>query len=156
MGRTAKPTALKMLHGQTKPSQINADEPMPPAIPPDCPEVYTDEQRKVWDETWHDLSYMGIIDRADAPSLRSYVEAVVAKDTALRIMNQAGLLVRDPVTGAPKVNPAFNAWEKAANLVSRGAREFGLAPAYRATMRKREVAPLEREDRPPDGKSLLA
>lgn len=146
-GPAPKPTALRVLHGETRPSQINADEPQPPKMDPTPPGWLTDDGMRVWDATVYQLRAMGLLAAADQDSLAVYCQAVVSYGEAARLVNEQGLLIESRDRGWVK-NPAVQMVRDFGAQVRSMAGEFGLTPAARVglttDMRRTDTAGPER------------
>jgi P27 family predicted phage terminase small subunit len=133
--RRPQPTKLRILHGETRPSRIRADEPQPREAEPDPPEWLTPEARAVWDRTTVELRAMGLLAAADTDALVVYVNAVTNYAKAQQLIDRSGILIvagrKD--RGVVK-NPANIVAEHNAVIVHRLAREFGLTPSARVNL----------------------
>lgn len=129
-GPSPKPTALRVLHGETRPSKINADEPQPAQMDPVAPDYLTDDGLKIWDATVYQLRAMGLLAAADQDALAVYCQSVVSYSEAARNVNQRGLLVKTADRGWVK-NPAVQMMREFGAQVRSMAGEFGLTPAAR-------------------------
>jgi P27 family predicted phage terminase small subunit len=90
--------------------------------------------------------------------LREYVSWVVIADRAHRVVAQTGVLVKDSVSGKPSANPAVNVAEKASARLTILAREIGLTPSSRASLRRSAAgtAPVIETPTALPGASLLS
>src|SRR4051812_39178534 len=93
-GPAPVPTTLRLLHGEHRPSRINANEPVPAAMEPVMPTWFTQEATAVWDRVTYQLKAMGLLTAADHDALVVYCEAVVNYEAAVKLVTKAGLLIR--------------------------------------------------------------
>jgi P27 family predicted phage terminase small subunit len=128
-GRAPSPTNVRLLHGETRPSRVNRNEPQPREEHPDPPDWLTKEARQVWDRTVAELDHMGLLHAADTDSLVCYVNAVTTYARAQKMLDLGGVMIeRD---GKAVRNPAHIVVLQNAVLINRFAREFGLTPSSR-------------------------
>lgn len=128
-----KPTALKLLHGETRPSRLNLDEPQPRDGVPDPPDWLSAETRAVWDRTSAELAAMGLLTTADRDALAVYCQAVVHHAAAVREVEGRGLLVKGR-GGVMVKNPACQMVREQAVLIKIMGQQFGLTPTARASL----------------------
>jgi P27 family predicted phage terminase small subunit len=141
-GFVPKPTALKLLHGETKASRLNFDEPIPDRALPDCPDGVSDEVRAIWDYTVRQLDVMGMASAADRDALRAYCEAVITHRKASALLANSGVMIKATEYTVMR-NPAVQIQRDAAMTLARFAREFGLTPSARSEIRADKVGPAE-------------
>lgn len=128
-GRSSKPTALRLLHGDRK-DRFPVNEPIPAGGPMVPPEGITPEVREVWDFTVEHLAIMGTAAPSDRDALRAYCEAVVAHAKACAILARTSILIKGMHGGMVR-NPAHQIQRDAAHTMLRFAQEFGLTPSAR-------------------------
>lgn len=133
-GPAAKPTKLKLLHGEKRPSRINYAEPQPEAGAPDAPEWLDPEARAVWDHIVAGLEPTGVLCRVDRDSLAVYCEAVVHHRRAAELVDRTGPLIKGRGKDALVKNPAMQIVRDNAAIVRAFAQEFGLTPAARTQL----------------------
>jgi P27 family predicted phage terminase small subunit len=143
-GRTPKPTALRILHGDRK-DRINYREPVPAVGPMEPPDGMSDEVRAVWDFTVHHLTVMGLAMPSDRECLRAYCEAVVGHAKASAVVARSAILVKG-LHGTLVRNPALQIQRDMAKTLLRFAQEFGLTPAARTRI---ETADQDTGERSP-------
>jgi phage terminase small subunit len=103
-GRPAKPTALKILHGDDRknPQRVNRNEPHPA----DAQVVPTDDldvaARQVWDRVAPDLIRQGVLTAWDAEAFTVYCQTVAVYRDAHRSLQDAGLTDRGAAGGVIK------------------------------------------------------
>ena len=140
-GRPAKPTPLKVLHGDRK-DRLNQTEPVPDegAIEPPGWLVELDRQAEAGTETaldvWHrlapDLIRKRVLTSWDVEAFAVYCDAVVGHRRAAAQVAEQGLTVQG-VRGVVK-NPTLTALKDYAEIVSRYGARFGLTPSDRASL----------------------
>lgn len=130
-GPAPKPTALKLRDGETRPSRINAEEPIPAQEPPKPPDDMTKEAKRVWR---HVLKVMptGVIVSADRDILRLYCDVVSEYSKHLAILD---LPIRQNSRGDWVVHPLHRVVRDEREQIRLLARELGLTPAARANLR---------------------
>lgn len=133
-GPRPKPTALRVLEGETRPSRLNTAQPQPGVGDPAPPEHLDADALAVWHATLEQLRGMQLATPADADSLAAYCEAVVQRRRCYQLVQQTGPVVRGD-RGNLVRNPAAQAWRDAAAMAHRLACEFGLTPSARAAWR---------------------
>jgi len=124
------PTSLKLLHGETRSSRLNRNEPKPrgqPRLPPDM----SDDAKRVWRRVIRDFGATGVITAVDADVLRTYCEAAVRYVQAARTLEASGPLVRGARSGELVKNPLHQIVRDNAILLRAFARELGLTPSAR-------------------------
>lgn len=140
-GRPAKPTALKVLHGESRPSRLNAHEPQPPTTPLEPPPGLSDDARSVWDYYCQQVGAMRLLTSADRDALAVLCNAVVMERRASLILSQSSVIIRGQ-RGNMVRNPAVQVWRDAAAVVKAMCGEFGLTPSARASW----AGPGKRDD----------
>ncbi len=133
-GPAPVPTKVKMLRGETRPSRLNLHEPMPS---PDVPKMPTDmdaEAKVVWRRVLRAMRHTGVIRAADSDVLRCYCESVARYQYAGRLLAQSGPLVRGQ-RGELVKNPLHQVVRDNADEIRQFARELGLSPSARASLR---------------------
>jgi P27 family predicted phage terminase small subunit len=88
---------------------------------------------------------MGTAKAVDATGLAMYCESVARFRAACAVLARAGLLLRDPDTGAVRKNPAVAQARDASIEARLWAREFGLTPAARQPLRVEHTITLPAE-----------
>lgn len=142
MGRTPKPTALKLLHGDDKkdPGRINRREPKPPRAPNDPPAWLSVAAREVWDQYAPGLVLTGVLTVADIETFASWCDAVIRRRVAAGHITDEGAVIEVPVldksgefvgTRLVKSPWTLALKEADAQVLHWGAR-FGMTPADRS------------------------
>lgn len=129
-GPTPRPTKLKLLHGEKRPSRLNPAEPQPSSAIPELPDNASDEVREIWDATLAELRDMSLAHAADAEALRCYCEAVAVHRRASEMLAKTSILVRGQKGNLVR-NPLLQIQRDAATAIRGFAAEFGLTPASR-------------------------
>lgn len=127
------PTHLKMVKGIVRKDRINLHEPKPKNKQPRCPEWLSEDAKKIWKRTIHQLKLMGILYESDIDIIIAYCNAVVNYQKATLIVDQSGVLIkgrRDSVV----TNPAVRVQRDAATLIRMLASELGLTPSSRSRL----------------------
>ena len=75
-GPAPLPSALKRLHGETRPSRLNDREPLPRRTAPRPPADLDPAAKAIWRRTVREMP-AGVITAVDADALACYCEAVV-------------------------------------------------------------------------------
>ena len=128
-----KPTNMRILHGETRPSRINRNEPRPRQLLPEPPDWLSPDARAVWDRILPELAHMRLVTAADRDALVVYCQAVAHHAQAVREVNERGLLVPGREGNLVK-NPACQFVREQAVLVKVMGQQFGLTPAARVSL----------------------
>jgi P27 family predicted phage terminase small subunit len=122
-GRPAKPTHLKVLHGD-RDDRINHDEPQP-AVDVAPPFALTKAARAVWDRLAPDMQRKGVLTAWDVDLFAELCEAVVRLRTARRGSK------RKPESGG--VSP-MREYSSALDMVVKLSSRFGMTPSDRSKL----------------------
>lgn len=133
-GPAPKPTRLRVLEGETRPSRLNHAQPVPPEGDVVAPEHLGPDALAVWVATMGQIAAMRLVTPADTEALASYCEAVVQRRRAWAVLQASAPLIRGQ-RGNLVRNPAMQVWRDAATVQAKMAAEFGLTPAARAAWR---------------------
>ena len=133
-GPAPKPTRLKIIAGETRPSVINYAEPIPAGGPLTPPVDLRDEARVVWERVIAALGATGVLTSADKDLLRLYCEAFVRYQEAEAMLSKTGPLIKGRA-GEYVKNPLHQIVRDNADAVKKYARELGLTPAARVGLR---------------------
>lgn len=150
-GRPAKPTALKILHGETRPSRLNNAEPIPASMEVVPPEDLSEEAIVIWNELAADLIRTGVLKPWDARMYGDYCEAVVSSREAQAHLDEEGEVIDYPVfnrsgeevSSRPVVNPWWKIRMEASDKMAKGAARFGLTPADRSRLQINQGPPRD-------------
>jgi P27 family predicted phage terminase small subunit len=129
-GPAPTPTNLRLLRGESRPSRINADEPVPGNRQPEPPVDISPEIRAVWDRVVPELRVMGVLAGADEDLIYAYCVTVVKYRDAVKLLDNAGLLIRGRDGGVVK-NPAVQFVRDFGAQLRVLGNEFGFSPAAR-------------------------
>lgn len=133
-GPAPKPTRLKLLSGETRPSVINYAEPIPASGTMTPPPDLRPEARVIWERVLEAIGGTGVITLADKDLLRLYCEALARYLEAEQMLTKTGPLLngRD---GTFVKNPLHQIVRDNADAVKKYARELGLTPAARVGLK---------------------
>ena len=127
-GPAPLPTAVKLLHGETRPSRLNLEEPRPAANTPVMPANLSPAAAAVWERVLRDQA-PGVILAAHADVLRLYCDAVVRYEDYSARLEKSGPILRG-ARGVELVrNPLVAMVRAAADQVRVTGRELGLSPS---------------------------
>ena len=133
-GPAPKPTSLRVLHGETRPSRVSPLEPRPRRGAPSKPGWLSQAASDEWDLILPELVAMGTATMADRMSLAGYCEASARFRMATELVARSGLFLRDR-DGTIRKNPAVAQQRDASLELLRWCREFGFTPAARSPLR---------------------
>jgi P27 family predicted phage terminase small subunit len=133
-GPQPKPTALKILAGETRPSVINYAEPIPEGGALTPPADIRSEARVIWEQVIAALGKTGVLTSADKHILRLYAEAMARYIEAEAMLVKTGPLIKGRDGNFVK-NPLHQIVRDNADAVKKYAREIGLTPAARVGLR---------------------
>lgn len=88
MGRPAKPTRLKVLHGDRE-DRINREEPVPQERPVDPPFKLSKEAQQVWDDQIVPRVRQGVVTSWDPDAAAFFCEAVSVARTCVRKLRRS-------------------------------------------------------------------
>lgn len=138
-GPPPKPTALRLLSGERRPSRINRGEPQPPEAEVIPPSYLPADALEVWRARAPDLVRQRLLTSWDVDTFAAYCTAVADMAEARRLIDQGGRLVKSAVfdrngrqTGFRLLpSPAWRIWRDSAYLVGHLGARFGLSPSDR-------------------------
>jgi P27 family predicted phage terminase small subunit len=150
MGRTPKPTQLKVVTGNPGKRPLNELEPKPEIKRPKVPAFLSPKAKTAWNGLCDVLEDMSLITLADAKSLELLCDAYAQWRDLRKIIDECGHTYQTTTqTGdvmykaRPEVAMAADAWKRVASMLS----QFGLTPAGRskvsASRKPEEFDPLE-------------
>jgi len=131
-GPAPKPTRLKVLQGEKRPSRLR-NEPQPDERPPQAPEWLTPEARKVWDRVVAELAGMQLAFAADADTIAAFCSSVALLARAERTLVEDGYL-HDDANGNSRRSPWVLIRRDALAGIARFGLALGLSPAARARL----------------------
>lgn len=147
-GPQPMPAAIRRLHGETRPSQINDREPRPRDSKPRMPATMSDAAKKIWRRVIRDFGETGVITALDGDALRIYCEAISRYEYSAEMLEKAGPLIRGARQGDLVKNPLNQVVRDNADLARAFARELGLTPGARAGLTGKapgDEDPMEKE-----------
>jgi P27 family predicted phage terminase small subunit len=145
-GRKPTPTALKVLHGETRPSRINQREPKHSPLAPGCPANLSAEAKAEWRRVVPALDRVGMLAKVDRAALAAYCECWSQWAEAQRDIRRNGLITEvlerewKAADGVIHVivrrskNPAVLIARDCAAQIRLFAAEFGLTPSSRSRL----------------------
>lgn len=139
-GPRPTPTNLRLLRGESRPSRINENEPVPATRDPEPPgnrEVFTDDMQAVWDRVCRELRLMGMLAGADEDLIYAYCVTTVKYREAVRLVNLSGLVLRGRDGNVVK-NPAVQFVRDFGAQLRVLGNEFGFSPAARVGLSTKE------------------
>lgn len=151
-GRPRKPSAIRKLTGETRPSQINAHEPQPKLVLPPPPRGLDRVAKSEWIRAAKILRNMRVLTEADLAVLKGYCVNFSYADACEAQVAKQGITVTEyrgsgeNAYSISKENPAFTAGIKARKQELEFMRELGLTPASRTRVQSAPEdtrAPLE-------------
>lgn len=151
MGRTPKPTNLKLLHGDDKvhPERINKNEPIPTPGEITPPRELQPESKVVWDRLAPDLIAKGVLTPWDTEAFAVFCDAIATYAECKELLAEQGFTARGAAGGVIK-NPHWQIMRDAVDIISRIGGRFGMTPADRAHL---NIGSTKQDD---DGAWLLA
>ena len=129
-GRRPKPTRLKLLTGNPGKRPLNANEPRPQAIVPECPAELGSVARREWDRLAAELAPLRMLTNLDRAALAAYCGAYGMWAEATEAIQKYGTMVKSP-SGFPQQSPYVAIANRQAEIMMRIASEFGFTPASR-------------------------
>jgi P27 family predicted phage terminase small subunit len=147
-GYAAKPTALKILHGDRK-DRINFDEPKPLDEPLVCPDWLSPGAKIEWDHIAPHLTAMGTVLASDEAILAAYCETYDRYQRVCQLADNLPPVFNRAKKGEPPEfvkNPLYGQVRDLTAELRVVARELGLTPSARAGLRVTVAvqAPVER------------
>jgi P27 family predicted phage terminase small subunit len=136
------PTNLSVLHGETRPSRVNLDEPKPAEGDVVAPDWLDEDALEVWERLAPDLEAKGVLTPWDVDAFAQLCSTIVVARVALQDIAENGTncktIVRELSDGTLiydlRKNPAWQiARESMGLMVSLGGR-FGLNPSDRSQL----------------------
>ena len=143
-GRPAKPTTLKMLHGDRR-DRINTQEPVPRQGLLEPSEWLDEPAQRYWRRLAPDLVDKGVLTVWDTEAFAVWCDAAARHAEAAQRVQSEGLTVTGPYGGVVK-NPACQLVRDYAQIMSVQAARFGLTPSDRSQLKveRTSAAPADR------------
>lgn len=136
LGRTPKPTHLKILEGNPGKRPLNLDEPKPRPVTPTCPSWLTGEAKREWKRLVPELEALGLLTIVDRGALavccQSYGRMVEAEKFLQRAA-KTGFMFKTP-SGYLQQLPQVSIAQKYAQQYRSFLGLFGLSPADRTRL----------------------
>jgi P27 family predicted phage terminase small subunit len=130
-GPRPKPTKLKELAGETRPSRVSKNEVRPVAAEHlNAPEDLNEDARPIWAAVVAAIGHTGVITAVDVEALRAYSESVATYRKAAFLVARGGPIIKGR-NGDLVRNPAMIVMKQAGEAARAWARELGLTPASR-------------------------
>lgn len=142
-GPAPTPTNIRLLHGETRPSQINYNEPKPGQMPVEPPGDISEQAKEIWDKYAPDLIRVGVLTPWDVEDFRAWCDAVVSGREAQAELDENGEVIDQPMIDRngkfQGYRQIINPWwkvrmEAGARQTALGSR-FGMTPADRTRIR---------------------
>lgn len=141
-GPAKRPTNISLLHGETRPSRVNYNEPVPDEAAVAPPDWLSAEALEIWKRLAPDLKAKGVLTAWDVDAFAQLCSTIVVAQDALQDIAENGTncktIVRELSDGTLiydlRKNPAWQiARESMGLMVSLGGR-FGLNPSDRSQL----------------------
>ena len=134
-GPARAPDAAKLRKGETRPSRLNGLEPLPRHAAPRMPKGMDEAARRVWRRIVREMTGSGVIEAADTDILRCYCEAVAAYERDVPLLMRGGPVITGSRGRELVRNPMHQIVRDDRDAIRLLARELGLSPAARASLR---------------------
>ena len=148
MGRPAKPTKLKLLHGEKNKKRINKKEPKPAPIVPKCPAWLDKDAKAELKRASKELSMLGLLSKIDMAAFAAYCSCYSRFKNASQKIQKEGM-VREAPSGYPVQSPYLSILNKALTDMKSYLVEFGMTPSSRTRIS------VDRDDKDDDFGKLL-
>jgi P27 family predicted phage terminase small subunit len=130
-GRRPKPTRLKVLTGNPGKRPLNATEPRPEPVVPECPQELSEAARREWNRLAPELAKLRIVTILDRAALAAYCGAYALWAEANEAIQKYGAMIKSP-SGYPVQSPYIAIANRQTEIMIRIASEFGFTPASRS------------------------
>ena len=150
-GPKPKPTSLKLLQGETRPSRVPQNEPKPRPILPEIPRYLSKLARIRWDELIPELDYCGVLTRVDGDVLGGYCMAWADVVELTADIAKHGRTYTVGTNGAEAPRPEATMLYKARDELRKYGAELGIGAASRS---KIEVKKHDDADEDPTAKAI--
>ena len=150
-GHNRLPTVVKALAGTLKPSRVNPDEPVIPALTeiPKAPSYLSAMAKRFWTRTAGVLVEMGVLTEADLPGLEAYC-SVYARWRDAEAHLKKSTTIMGGATGTVEMLSVYSRVSREClKEMKSWMVEFGLTPSSRSRIRvekKAAPAPSDGED----------
>ena len=132
MPQPRKPTALKLLDGESRPCRLPQNEPKPRPVKPSIPAYLNDDGRRRWQELEPELSSCGVLTIVDGEILGCYCQAYQELVRLSKRLAQTGRTYRVGTNGALAARPEVAMLQKAKDDIRRFGAELGIGAASRS------------------------
>jgi len=132
-GPAPTPTNLKLLHGETRPSRVNLNEPVPSYRPVQPPDDLPPASREIWEKLAPDLERKGVLTHWDVLAFEVLCDAAAHYREARRTVTERGVLCTGRKDATVK-NPAMQMLRETSHMILAAGGRFGLTPADRASL----------------------
>ncbi len=129
-GRKPKPTYLKLVKGERRPSRLNLNEPSAPRSDAEPPPGLSPTALEKWNELAPQLIEAGILTQLDRDALHAYCLAYSSLVEAQRALDRSGVVVKG-YRDAPVLNPYLRARNYSLEMMRRFGEQLGLSPSSR-------------------------
>lgn len=133
-GRKPKPTYLKLVKGERRPSRLNVHEPTAPPATAEPPDGLTGHALAKWSELAPQLIEAGVLTELDRDCLLAYCLAFSTVIEAQRVLDRSGVVIKG-YRNSPVTNPYLRARNQALEMMRRFAEQLGLSPSSRGRIR---------------------
>jgi hypothetical protein len=132
-----RPTAtiLKLIKGESKPYRLKDDHPKldePPELPPDV--TLTEAEQRYRNYLMRTVYMPGIHGASDGPAFLRVVRMAVRMNDCDTKIQQHGLLMKDPKTGRPSLQPYARLSRDLSRQLGLALAEIGATPAGRVKL----------------------
>ncbi len=132
-GPRPTPSPILALRGTLRRDR-RRDEPEPPTGRPACPDELQGEARKEFYRLTREMESIGVLAKSDRGAITLWCRSWAQHEEASAKIAATGLVVKSP-NGFAVLNPYLTVQRRAAEVLLRLAREFGLTPSARASVR---------------------
>jgi len=120
-----------MLTGNPGKRPLNANEPKPEVVAPECPVELGPVARREWDRMVGQLMSLRMLSELDRAALAAYCCAYALWAEATEAIQKYGAMIKSP-TGYPVQSPYVAIANRQTEIMMRIACEFGFTPASRS------------------------
>jgi P27 family predicted phage terminase small subunit len=133
MGRSRKPTALRLIQGNPGHRPIPTNEPKPVSGIPSCPKHLNAEAKTEWRRITKELKLLGLLTKVDRAALACYCQAWARLVDAEGHLNSGGAVVEGRQEGKVK-SPWLVVAHQSMDFIRKFGVEFGLTPSSRGRL----------------------
>lgn len=132
-GRKKLPTVIHLANGNPSKKKFSPDEPMPPAVIPECPKFLDKYAKQEWKSISVQLHEQGLLTSVDGAALALYCQAYARWRRAEEEIQKTDMIMKAS-TGLLITSPWIGISNKAVDHCLKFLREFGLTPSSRASL----------------------